>query len=122
MKSFITVLLITSFVGLAVFGLFMMHGAEHEICPIAVLYGVECALVSNPLQLATIHLSSFLALSSTTLLTLVLTVLALGLGIFIQDSRPPDPFQYYQHRVPRASRFRILLRHWFSLLEHSPTA
>ena len=116
-----TIMLIFSFVGMAVFGLFMMHGEDHGVCPIAAMQGADCMLISNPLQVAAMHLNAFLALSLATLLALVFAGIALILRIFHRNSLPPDPFQYYQHHAPPVSRFQFLTRHWFSLFEHSPT-
>jgi hypothetical protein len=121
MKFLLTVLLIASFSGIAVFGLFMMHGANHEICPFSSVQGTDCMQVDGPLQSALLHLKAFLAFSSVTLLSLVLAVFFLASEIFIRSRAPSHIFQYVKDHASFISRFQILENYWFSLTEHSPT-
>lgn len=132
MKISLTILLVISFVSIAVFGFFGMNstmGPGHKSdCIAAVAQDADCPQETNSLDFAIFHVDAFRSFSLTTLTvniaTAFLLVLALflGLGFLLRrifytpylalsfsrftDSSPPLPKQEFTS--------------WLALLENSP--
>lgn len=132
MKSVITVFLISSFVSIAVFGVFAMsHGMErgHAGCIAATAQGADCPKEESVLSFIAFHLDTLRSFSTAifgqnilSLFPLIVSLLLLiatgtlyaGLGAFgllsqFKQSLEPSPSPLQQHSI-----------RWLALHEHSP--
>lgn len=132
MKNPFIPLLIIGLLLFASFGLVMMDhmdGQGHTNCPLQAVGANDCAQVRGPLDFVISHLNAvskfFSAIPAKTFATSIFYLLALlsaALAIFnrqslillpaLANNRPRESFA-----PPR----RMLLNHWFSLHENSPS-
>lgn len=134
-KHILTTLLITSFVSLAIFGVFsmnhgMMHGAEQN-CVAASAENTKCPLAVNPIDFVTFHISALRNFSTATFTkSLVSTLIALAFLFFLffknavlfqkqKTRRSSLPLTNQQIQV--ALPLRQALARWLALRTYSPT-
>lgn len=132
-KLFILVLL-ASFIGLAVFGFATMTHAENHNpngCIAAASREVDCTKAGNPFAMFNLHINaiksfSTLTFSSFSLQTLLLLVFSLILFWGLKMSLAP-PMEYAYLPYARAGiwdsppKLRTKFSNWFSLHENSPS-
>lgn len=132
--KFLTLILLTSFIGLAVFGFATMaHGENHNPngCIAAASRDVDCSSASGPLAMFNLHTDALKIFSTLTfsssalqaLLALFLSlILFLGFKIF---SPPPLNLVYAVHGslglFNLSPKLKLNFSNWFSLHENSPT-
>ena len=134
MKSVFTVVVIGSFLAIAVFGVFAMnHGGEHSYgCLAATARGVaDCPNQANPFAFLAFHLDAFKSFSTATvgsplasaLLVMLALIFASFLTLFFKDTAPV-PSRLQVHRRKRQESFgfpfRLQLNRWLALHENSP--
>lgn len=132
MKSVFTILLIFSFLGIAVFGVFAMsHGAGygHNGCIAATVNGQPCPEDNNPLQFLAFHLDAFRSFATATfgdhfasaLFLLIALVLTVAVGIIgVIHPAPPTSATNYRCRQFLESYsfpFQREFTHWLTLHE-----
>ena len=125
-KVLFTTLLVTSFVGIAVFGAFAMnHDSGHAAsgCIAATAKAANCSEETTPFALADFHISAFKSFSSAVfggaLLATLLSMLLAGLVFFA------PPLLKLVQFSPACQRFsspqKQEFTRWLSLHENSPT-
>ena len=133
MKSSLTILLVSSFIGIAAFGFVGMHRgmqAHDGDCIAATVQGAGCPKQASPADYAAFHLDAFKIFSSAafsenflSVLLLAFTALFLiGLGFFRQFLfRPPQPI-LSRHKFRNTFSFpqKRELARWLALHENSP--
>lgn len=132
--KFLTLVLLTSFIGLAVFGFVTMaHGENHNPngCIAATPREADCSTASNPLAMFNLHINaikifSTLTVGSYSLQTLLLFAfsLVLFLGFKMFTSLPISPAYLPANRVLSfnfSPKIKLNQSAWFSLHENSPT-
>lgn len=133
MKSILISIVIFSFIGIAVFGIFAMAHSmnnSHDGCIAATAKGEVCPGDGNSLQSINYHLNSFRNFSMATIgdnfvngmLLVFLLSLIIGFRIFKNDQLKFS-FLYNQGEllISRASLFQLSLIDWLSLHENSPS-
>lgn len=137
MKLSLTTLVIASFVGIAVFGVFgmihMSHG--HGGCIAATARGVDCPSDANPFDVAASHLDAFRSFSLATVGDEALNIFELfftfllfvGLALVARSVfMPPAPalFPLYRRRADDAphSPTREKRIRWLAFHENSPAS
>lgn len=132
--KFLTLILLTSFIGLAVFGFATMaHGENHNPngCIAAASREVDCAIASGPLAMFNLHIDalkifSTLSFGSFSFQSLLLLIFSLILFLGLKMSLAP-PMKYAFLPYVRAGiwdflpKLRTNFSNWFSLHENSPT-
>ena len=135
MKFLLTILLISSFAGIAVFGVFgMNHGQAHDMepnnCIAATAKGMDCPKEAGPIDFAAFHIDAFRGFSLATfgesvmsaLLLAFASLLFIGLAFFSSHLfKLPQP-AFYRHRFRDAfspPQKQELIR-WLALHENSP--
>ena len=133
--KYVSVLLLTSFIGIAVFGVFgMSHGQAHDMdpnnCIAATAKGMDCPKEADPVDFATFHIDAFKGLSLTTfgenvmsgLLLVFASLLFIGLAFFSSHLfKPPQPVFYrYRFRDSFSPPQKRQLIRWLALHENSP--
>lgn len=135
MKSAFTTLLIFSFLGIAVFGIFAMNhgsGHSHSGCIAATAQGTDCPKEENTIPFLTFHLDAFRSFSTATFgdnlasafLLLIALVLIAALGVIagISPARPALAMNYRRRQFLESHSFPFQreLTHWLALHENSP--
>ncbi|MBI4085897.1 MAG: hypothetical protein HY433_01475 [Candidatus Liptonbacteria bacterium] len=133
MKPILTILLVGSFIGVAVFGFAGMHNgmeAHDGDCIAATAQGAGCSKQASPVDYAAFHLNAFKIFSSaafsenflSVLLPALAALLLIGLGFFRQFLfMPPQPI-LSRHKFRNTFSFpqkREFIR-WLALHENSP--
>lgn len=136
MKFLITAIVILSFLGIAVFGVFAMnHGGEHGYgCIAATAQGVaRCPNQADPLAFLTFHIDAFKSFSTaivgSSLASMLLVALALvlvsSLAWFFRNTIPAfSSLQAYRRKQRESFALpseRQLIR-WLALHENSPAS
>ncbi len=131
MKSALTIFLIFSFLGIAVFGFFAMnHGDHGHGCIAAMAQGSDCADKENTFSYVTFHLDSFRNFftavfgdNTGSLLLLFSFLLICGAAIAhrFRLNSLANKFSS-QFAEPSAHPFERQLIRWLALLENSPSA
>ncbi|MBI2042037.1 MAG: hypothetical protein HYT20_03400 [Candidatus Nealsonbacteria bacterium] len=121
MKSALIILLVLSFMGIAVFGAFgMNHGNGHGSgCIGAIANGRECAGENNSLQSINFHLKTFKSFSTAIFLLIASLTLAANLRVIadIQEVAQNKQFVVIEQRFSlRQQKFT----HWLAIHENSP--
>lgn len=131
MKPLFTILLIGSFIGMAVFGFVGMHHgmqAHAGDCAAATAQGMDCPKQATLADYLAFHFDAFRKFSTATfgdiaasLLTLSLLVIAVAFGASLGKLAPPK-FAYYRLERPDSfgpsSQYRFIS--WLALHENSP--
>ena len=131
MKYLFAAILLVSFTGLAVFGIFGIHAGmqNHDgSCIAAKVQGTDCPTQSNPVNYLTFHLDAFnnfltAAFSDGATLLLILFLCAIGIisGALRGDVAHP---QFAYCRFKRSDSFTSPLQfgliRWLALHENSP--
>lgn len=127
MKFAISLFLLLSFVGIAVFGAFVMnHGGEHNVCIASTFFGAKAPCPQkNPLGFINFHLNALKSFSNAFVVFFALILVA-GLGtVFSRDSRAaPSGFNSWRRlSLKLLSTFsgKWKFVYWLSLHETSPT-
>lgn len=135
MKLFFTILLISSFSAMAVFGAFAMnHGSDHGMsggCVAATAKGVDCPETASPLNFLSFHLDAFQGFSraifsqdavSSLALLVALTLLAVFSVVIDTAIKIPQlSFPHQSRRFLESSHpLQKELVHWLALHENSP--
>ncbi len=129
MKYLTSLLLIMSFIGIAVFGFAIfdhgMHNPNSD-CVASVIDGVACP--TNILNMALHHISVLQGFSQTlipstvSILLLSLLLTAFSFFLFQKDLFYPQPvFLFYRHRNPTRPHRQQKITSWLALFEHSPS-
>jgi hypothetical protein len=132
MKSFLTILLVTSYIGVAVFGFLGMHhkGAHgNGGCIASAARGMDCPKEAGPIDLETFHLDAFRSFSLATLGESITSMLSLAFAslfflslVFPAAFFRPLQFVFYRQRFRRFfSREQQALIRWLALHENSPS-
>ncbi len=133
MKRFAALLLLVSFAGMAVFGLFVMDfamGNDNAGCIASQVNGNSAVCPLSLLQMAFHHISAFHAFSlaviayTATLVLLFLLVFLAFVSLWIRflSFRPPRFLRRLQRRKTETSLFqKQKITRWLSLFEHSPS-
>lgn len=136
MKSILTSIVIFSFIGIAVFGIFAMAHSmnqEHGGCIAATSRGESCPIESNLLQTLAYHFDSFRSFSTAilsgnfdnSLLLLFAFALLVGFWIFRNTGLKFSVSSLNQNAFglleSRESLLQLNLTHWLSLHENSPS-
>lgn len=132
MKTGLTIGIIFSFVGIAVFGFTAMnHENNHGYgCIATTAQGINCSNESGIMNLASFHSGVFKGFStallgqSTAVLLNMLFLLAIGIGISSVRARALIPAQLRAYEKLSPSLFFTFateLTHWLALHENSPT-
>lgn len=132
--KFLTLILLTSFIGLAVFGFATMtHAENHDSngCIAAASREIDCSNASGPLAMFNLHINAIKTFSTLTigyssLQTLLLFVLSLilFLGLKMFSSLPINLVYLPTSHVLSfnfSSKIKLNQSAWFSLHENSPT-
>src|SRR3989338_4287108 len=135
MRFLLTILLISSFAGIAVFGVFgMNHGQAHDMelnnCIAATAKGMDCPKEADPINFATFHLDAYRGFSLATfgesvmsaLLLAFASLLFIGLA-FLSISlfrQPQLAFYRYRFRNAFSPPQKQELIRWLALHENSP--
>ncbi|OGY68027.1 MAG: hypothetical protein A3H63_01665 [Candidatus Harrisonbacteria bacterium RIFCSPLOWO2_02_FULL_45_10c] len=135
MKSALTIILIFSFVGIAVFGFSAMnHGSGHTGCIAATSRLIDCpANASGILDFIAFHLNAFqnfsVAVISDNLLTAFLFFAAFLFAIALRPANSklspaflnPGANWRIKYKEPFANPLKSQLTHWLILHENSPS-
>ncbi len=136
MKSLFETILIASFIGIAVFGVFgMNHSQVHDMkpnnCIAAIVNGMDCQKEANPIDFASFHIDAYKGFSLATfeesamsyLLLAFASLLFIGLSFFSPfiSKEPPLAFYRYRFRNVFLPPQKQQLVRWLSLHENSPT-
>jgi hypothetical protein len=132
MKSFLTILLVTSYIGVAVFGFLGMHhkGAHGDGgCIASTARGMDCPKEAGPIDLETFHLDAFKSFSLATFGENIASTLSLAFAslfflclVFPAAFFRPLQFVFYRQRFRGSfSRERQALIRWLALHENSPS-
>ncbi|OGF90978.1 hypothetical protein A3H65_00675 [Candidatus Giovannonibacteria bacterium RIFCSPLOWO2_02_FULL_45_14] len=135
MRSVFIALLVLSFIGVAVFGLFPMISAEHghDVCIAVASQRFNCQKVSDALPYIAFHLNAFRIFSTAVfgnnvanfvlLFFVSLLIVASGIGIGIYPALPT--LSKYDNRRrffgSFSPPFKLEFTRWLALLENSPT-
>ena len=137
MKSVIVMFLALSFIGVAVFGVFIMshdNGHDHGgSCIAATVQGTDCPIQNTSLDYLTFHLNAFKSFSTAafgenllaSLLALVFLVAGTGLGMLSRDLAPPrlsPAYSPYRQWELLNSSPKYKLTRWLALHENSPAS
>ena len=140
MKYLFTIILVTSFIGIAVFGVFGMHGngmqghddMASSNCIAATAKGMDCPKETEPINFFNFHLDAFRSFSTATfganLLAslLVLTLLFIGvvLSTLLDNLAHPQLNLAYSRYEPEqfSSPHKQQLLRWLALHENSPAS
>lgn len=131
MKLVFTILLVTSFVGIAVFGAFAMnHDGDHSGCIAATASGIGCPKESNPDDLLILHLTTYRGFSLATLGENATNSLLLAFALLFVISLkrvpkiPTQTLQFILSRYQLDDSFsrseKQQLTRWLALHENSP--
>ena len=135
MKFLLTILLISSFAGIAVFGVFgMNHGQAHDMepnnCISATAKGMDCPKEADPINFATFHLDAYRGFSLATFGESVMSALLLAFAslLFISLAffsislfrQPQLAFYRYRFRDAFSPPQKQQLIRWLALHENSP--
>ena len=131
MKPIFTILLITSFIGMAVFGFVgMHHGMQTHIgdCTAATAQGTDCPKQASLVDYLAFHLNAFKKLSTATFSNistslLILVILAIGVAFGAPPGKlAPPKFAYYRFKQSDSSGPPPYygLIHYLALHENSP--
>lgn len=132
--KFLTLILLTSFIGLAVFGFTTMTHAEGHNpngCIAAAVRETDCSKASNPFAMFNLHIDaiksfSTLSFGSFSFQSLLLLIFSLILFLGLKMSLAP-PIQYAflpynrAHILDFYPKLRLNFSNWFSLRENSPS-
>jgi hypothetical protein len=133
MKSLFTTIILTSFIGIAVFGILGMHrGMKNNgtDCIAAVAQGMDCLKQSNPVDYIAFHIGAFknfltASLSDTTTSLLILSLIVIGIAFVGALHKNLATMEFAYHRLKRPYSFKPpqceRLR-WLALHENSPSA
>jgi len=135
MKSLFTTILLASFIGIAVFGVFgMSHGQAHDMdpnnCIAATAKGMNCLKEADPIDFAGFHIDAYKGFSLATvgenvmssLLLAFASLLFVGLAFFSPHLFKSPQFAFYRYRFrdsfspPQKQQ----LTRWLALHENSP--
>ena len=136
MRFILTTLLILSFSGIAVFGIFAMgheDGNSHGGCLATRARGMTCPNENDPLSFLTFHLGTFKSFSLTTLNSVLLVniffssliflsfISSVFFSISLQPTFSTFSNQWKQFQESRSFFNRIQFHYWLALHENSPT-
>ncbi|MDP2598316.1 MAG: hypothetical protein Q8P49_00625 [Candidatus Liptonbacteria bacterium] len=135
MKSVLSLAILLSFIGIAVFGIFAMgHMGEHGGCIAATASGGLCPGEANPLAEIAFHLEAFKGFSTATFpgfmagMTGLLMLLSLAFAYIFRSLidfhvSPSLGQQFSSSPIGGRSLFGIeSVRSWLALHENSPSA
>jgi hypothetical protein len=135
MKSLFAIILLASFTGIAVFGVFgMNHGEAHDMdsnnCIAATARGLDCPKEADPIDFASFHIDAYRGFSLATfgesilsgLLLAFAPLLFIGLALFSHHLFKPPQLAFYRYRFSDSfspPQKQQLIR-WLALHENSP--
>lgn len=135
MKSLFTTIVLVSFIGIAVFGVFgMSHGQAHDMgpnnCIAATAKGMDCPKEAEPIDFAVFHIDAYKGFSLATfgesamsaLLLAFASLLFIGLAFFSPHLFKPPQLAFYKHRFRDAFSppQQQEITRWLALHENSP--
>ena len=135
MKFLLTTILLASFIGIAVFGVFdMNHGQAHDMdpnnCIAATAKGMDCPKEADPIDFAAFHADAYRGFSLATfgenimngLLLAFASLLLIGLVFFSHQlfKLPQLAFYRYRFRDSFSPPQKQQLIRWLALHENSP--
>ena len=117
MQKLISVVLLSSLLGIAVFGMIaVQHDGAHSTCFVAITQNMECP-ENSAISFVIFHLKSFSSFS----LGVLLSILLLGFFVMSADLKLKE-FRFY---IPKPKdKYALIINfllHWLSLHTNSPT-
>lgn len=135
MKSALAILLVFSFIGIGVFGVFAMgHNSNigHNGCIASTVQGIDCPKENDTVPFVAFHLDVFRSFSAlifegnltNILLLLIISALSIVLGIIAKIHLVPPTlaknYYYSQFLEPHHFSYQRELTRWLALHENSP--
>ena len=135
MKALFIILLVISFISIAIFGVFSMHPemqSHNDNCVAATVQGTDCPKQNNLFDFVFFHFNAFknflTAISSNSVFSLLIFysfIILIGIKAFLRNSEPLR-FNFARNELKRLEVFNPPSRHkffyWLSLHENSPSA
>lgn len=135
MKELFIILLIMSFISIAVFGVFSMHSEmqnHNDNCIAAAVQGIDCPKQNNIFDFLFFHFSAFKNLlivisgNSVFLLSIFYSfIIWIAMRVLFGNSGLPI-FSFTRYKLKQFKLFSLLFRYkffyWLALHENSPTA
>jgi len=135
MKPALTIILLTGFIGIVVFGLMTMNhrnSYDHKSCIVATAQGANCSEGTDSLSFVSFHLNAFKNFSTAVfgdnILSIFLAIVALislvGFGVSLRVNVQPPQLGLFSRRrrflKSFYSPFQKELTRWLALHENSP--
>lgn len=134
MKELFLILLIMSFISIAVLGVFSMHSEmqnHSDNCVAAAVQGTDCPKQNNIFDFLFFHFGAFKNLLTVIpgnpafLLSIFYSfIIWIAIGVLFGNSEPPI-FSFTRYKLKQLKSFSLLFRYkffyWLALHENSPT-
>lgn len=124
MRMSFAIVLLSAFVGIAMFSIFAMNHDAHTGCIAKVMAAAPCPSANNPFAMLSYHLDALRNFSSATFASSVISVFflvfAAGYGFLHGPQLTFFPRQLSFSFAERPLFLRERILHWFSLHENSP--
>lgn len=134
MNKLFTTILIASFIGIAMFGVFDMHAESQNHdgrCAFAASQGADCPKKVNPVDYISFHFNALKNLSTAIfndgffISFLLLALFMLGISLETLQSNIIHPNFSFVYRWHELKQYRVPPKHqflrWLALHENSPT-
>ena len=135
MKALFMILLVISFISIAIFGVFSMHPemqSHNDNCVAATVQGTDCPKQNNLFDFVFFHFNAFknflTAISSNSVFSLLIFysfIILIGIKAFLRNSELLR-FNFARNELKRLEVFNPPSRHkffyWLLLHENSPSA